>query len=112
MKKILEIFSLNGRVALVTGAAGYLGQSISYALAEAGATVILCGRSEFKLQELASRMISDGYHVKTLAFDVANFEATKMALNSMQLNRLDVLVNNAYSGGSGSTETSDPRSIS
>ena len=109
MTEIRKIFSLEGRVALVTGAAGYLGQSISYALAEAGAKVILCGRNEFKLQELASRMISDGHQVEVLVFDVTNLEETKTSINSIQLNDLDILVNNAYNGGFGSTETSSPQ---
>ena len=108
MNKTPEIFSLAGRVALVTGAAGYLGQSISYALAEAGAKVILCGRGELKLRELASRMISDSHQVEVLAFDVTDFEAITTSINSIKLNRLDILVNNAYNGSSGSTETSSP----
>lgn len=109
MSEFRKIFSLDGRVALVTGAAGYLGQSISYALAEAGAKVILCGRNESKLQELGLRMISDGHQIDVLVFDVTNFEAIKISINSIQLNYLDILVNNAYSGGSGSTETSSPQ---
>lgn len=83
-------FSLEGRVALVTGAGRGLGFEMARALAEAGAQVVLNGRDASRLEE-AKRRIGSG-KVSTLAFDVSAPAAVTAALAS--LDRLDVLISN------------------
>ncbi len=95
---ILDRFSLTGRVALVTGGAGPLfGSSLSTALAEAGATVVVASRSRERNEQFAAEMQSRGYDVHGLAFDLLDV-ASIDALHDQVLQkfgRLDILVNSA-----------------
>ena len=97
-------FDLGGRVALVTGAAGYLGRGLARALAEAGATVWLNGRDAAKLEKLAAELTGDGLDARPLPFDVTSTDAVAagLAVLATESGRLDVLVNNAHVGRSGS----------
>ncbi len=52
---IQELFDLTGRAALITGATGWLGSSLSRALAEAGASVVISSRDAARAAEAASR---------------------------------------------------------
>lgn len=101
-----KLFRLDGRVALVTGAAGYLGESISTVLAEAGAHVILNGRSN-KVAILADEINSRGLIASAAIFDVTDPNAAALAIKRLETEhgRLDVLVNNAYLGRPGTIET-------
>jgi gluconate 5-dehydrogenase len=86
----LSQFSLDGRVALVTGASRGLGFAIAQALAEAGAQVVLNGRDADRLDTAKRRIGSD--KVSTLAFDVSVPAEVEKAIAA--LDRLDVLVSN------------------
>lgn len=101
-----KLFCLEGRVALVTGAAGYLGRSISNILAEAGANVVLNGRSE-KVTELARELKGRGLKASAAVFDVTDEREVGTAVKKVgaEYGRLDVLVNNAYSGRTATVET-------
>ena len=55
---VQQLFDLTGRAALVTGAAGYLGQAIAAALAEAGATVIASSRDRQRAEQAAAELPS------------------------------------------------------
>lgn len=101
-----KLFRLDGRTALVTGAAGYLGNSISRILAEAGAHVILNGRSN-KVAKLADEFNSRGLKASPAIFDVTDPKAVAAAIKRIETEhgRLDVLVNNAYSGRTATIET-------
>ncbi|MGE3876507.1 MAG: SDR family oxidoreductase [Parvibaculaceae bacterium] len=85
-------FSLDGRIALVTGASRGLGFAMAQALAEHGATVILNARDEAALAEAARKLNADH-----LAFDVADPKQCSAALGKIvaKHGRLDILVNNA-----------------
>jgi NAD(P)-dependent dehydrogenase (short-subunit alcohol dehydrogenase family) len=52
--KVLDSFSLAGKVALVTGGAGKYGKQIAYALAEAGAETYMASRNVEELEKVAS----------------------------------------------------------
>lgn len=96
-------FDLSGRVVLVTGAAGHLGQAIACGLAAAGAQVVLNGRHAAPLKAIASAIRREGGLAKVLPFDVTDAKASAAALKTLtrQFGRLDVLINNAYAGRGG-----------
>lgn len=58
MKSLEELFSLQGKSALITGGAGYLGKAISYTLAELGANLIIAGRDVQKAQPCVRKSCS------------------------------------------------------
>ena len=73
---ILDKFSLNGRIALVSGGAGPLfGSSISSALAEAGATLITASRSLERNREFADGLNSQGYDAHAMELDITELES-------------------------------------
>lgn len=86
-------FRLDGRVALVTGAGQGLGASISIAYAEAGASVVLLGRTERYLKDTADAIRKAGGEASLIVCDVTNDEKLRKAFSG--LDRLDILVNNA-----------------
>lgn len=90
-------FSLDGRVALVTGASRGIGFAIAEALAEAGARVLLNGRDRATLHRKADELKAKGCKTEALAFDVTDAAASTKAVagSADKFGRLDILVNNA-----------------
>ncbi|HEY4277177.1 MAG TPA: SDR family NAD(P)-dependent oxidoreductase [Conexibacter sp.] len=88
---------LDGKVAWVTGASRGLGRAIGFALAGAGAEVLLCARSTEALDETAGAIRAQGgvAHVLPGSIDDAGHVAEAVALLREQHGKLDVLVNNA-----------------
>ena len=89
--------SLQGHVALVTGASQGIGRACAVTLAKAGATVALAARNEQKLKEAVSQIESEGGKAAAFALDVSSEEAIKAAVKAItaQLGKIDILVNNA-----------------
>ena len=83
--------SLEGRIALVTGAARGLGIAIAQRLARAGASVWLNGRDRAALGDAADRIGGDA---RVLAFDIGDDDATAAAFATLAEDGLDILVNN------------------
>jgi NAD(P)-dependent dehydrogenase (short-subunit alcohol dehydrogenase family) len=92
-------FNLEGKVALITGASGLLGQQHAYALLESGATVILTDISMERLQ-LAKNKLSRSFRSELVVIKVMdvtkkdNIVSVSEELGDQGL-RLDILVNNA-----------------
>ena len=106
---ILDRFSLEGRVALVTGGAGPLvGSSVTEGLAESGATVVTASRSLEKNEALAEKMRAEGYDVHGMSLDTGNSESINRLHGELikRFRKLDVLVNSAaaYDGHVGGFE--------
>jgi 2-deoxy-D-gluconate 3-dehydrogenase len=96
----LERFSLEGKIALVTGASRGIGRSIAIGFAEAGADVAIAARSEGDLETLAKEIDAAGRRALVLPTDVRDREAIQAMVDKTvaELGGLDILVNNA--GGS------------
>lgn len=86
------MFSLKGRVALVTGASRGLGLAMARALANAGAHVVVNARDAVALAEAA-----DQIGAEAMAFDVTDAKVARAALEDIAARhgKLDILVNNA-----------------
>jgi len=91
------MFSLAGKVALVTGASQGIGRATALALAEAGAKVVVAARNEEKLAALAEEIAAKGAVAFALKMDVADAEQVKAGFKAVleKFGKLDILVNNA-----------------
>jgi 3-oxoacyl-[acyl-carrier protein] reductase len=86
-----------GRVAVLTGATGYLGRALARGFADAGATLLLTGRSQEALDELANELEPAHDRVHTFAVDLTDTAAGEQIVSQARLKtgRLDTLVVNA-----------------
>jgi len=91
------MFSLNDKVAVVTGASQGIGRDTALALAEAGAKVAVAARSEEKLLALVADIAAAGGTAFAVKMDVADAEQVKTGFKLVleKFGRLDILVNNA-----------------
>jgi gluconate 5-dehydrogenase len=91
------MFSLNGRVALVTGASRGLGFAMAKALGKAGAAVVINSRSSGDLDKAAALLKQDGVAATALPFDVADEKAAVDAVARVvrEHGKIDILINNA-----------------
>ncbi|GHB19463.1 MULTISPECIES: SDR family NAD(P)-dependent oxidoreductase [Streptomyces] len=89
--------SLQGKVALVTGASSGIGEATARALAGAGAAVALAARRTERLHALRDELEAAGARVHVLPLDVTDEQAVADAVRSTvdALGRIDILVNNA-----------------
>jgi NAD(P)-dependent dehydrogenase (short-subunit alcohol dehydrogenase family) len=90
-----EMFSLCGRVAVVTGATGVLGGAMAAGLARAG--VVVLGRRRERAEEVASRIAADGGEALALLADVLDAAQLRRAREKVigEWGRVDALVNAA-----------------
>jgi NADP-dependent 3-hydroxy acid dehydrogenase YdfG len=102
--------SLSGRVALVTGGAGAIGQAAARALAAAGLRVVLAGRNEGALRAVE---LPDGVRPMVVPLDVRDPIGWDRAIAAAvrELGRLDVLVHNAGIVEVGALEAMDPERL-
>jgi gluconate 5-dehydrogenase len=91
------MFSLEGKIALVTGASRGLGWAIAQAFSRAGATVLLNGRDEGTLRARREELVAAGRKAETAMFDVTDHKASAdcIAAAVKRHGRLDILAANA-----------------
>ncbi len=96
-------FDLSGKVALVTGGNGGIGQGIASGLLECGAAVVIAGRNEDKNKDAVAQLTKIGPPVSAVVLDVTNEEQCRATIGEVikRHGRLDILVNNAGVGAPG-----------
>jgi NAD(P)-dependent dehydrogenase (short-subunit alcohol dehydrogenase family) len=96
-KNVWDLFSLKGRVAVVTGGSGLFGRQIAEALAEAGARTIMASRNLERLRAQAEFFRQAGLEVEVLQYDQSSEDSIKHLLKQVLdlAGTVDVLVNNS-----------------
>lgn len=109
-QSLQQLLSLQGKTAVVTGGAGYLGSAISETLAELGANVVLASRDrakcEAKCEEIRQEVKGAG-QLAAFELDVLRAESVQVFLDQVheKFPVIDILVNNAWSGNKNSWES-------
>lgn len=93
----MQLFDLQGKVALVTGSTSGLGFSFARGLAQAGARVIINGNDPDKTHMTAKSLLAEGFEAYSYAFDVRNESELTGQIKKInqEVGGIDILVNNA-----------------
>src|SRR3954469_19080758 len=105
-------FDLTGRVVLITGATDGLGRALAREALDAGATVLVHGRSEWRIEDTVSELGGTGDRLRSYRADLASLEEVHGLADAVLdgEHRLDALVNNAGIGArSGKRQEPDAR---
>ncbi len=94
---VQHMFSLSGKVALITGASRGIGEAIAVAYAQAGAQVVLVSRRQADLDGVAQRIRAAGGEALPLAAHTRNLEAVTAVVDKAisTYGGIDIVVNNA-----------------
>ena len=93
----LSLFSLEGKIALITGSGQGIGLAMAEGLSEAGAHVVLNGRNAAKLEQARESLAKAGRKVSVAAFDVTDQPAVEAGVAAIEaeIGPIDILINNA-----------------
>ena len=93
----MDLFSLDGKIAIVTGGNQGIGFAISRGYAEAGATVIIVNRREAEGRKAAETLTKEGLKAKAIATDVSDRSSVESMVATVidEFGKIDILVNNA-----------------
>jgi NAD(P)-dependent dehydrogenase (short-subunit alcohol dehydrogenase family) len=107
---VLDLFRLDGRVAIVTGASSGLGVGFAETLAEAGADLVLGARRVDRLEEVKGKIEAMGRRCVVVATDVSKVEDCDrlVAAAVEEFGKADILVNNAGVGHAAPAHREDP----
>ncbi|TJV25256.1 MAG: SDR family oxidoreductase [Mesorhizobium sp.] len=91
------LFSLEGRLALVTGSGQGIGFALARGLAEHGASVVLNGRDATRIDSAIEKLRADRFKAHASVFDVTDFRAVAEDITRIEaeIGPIDILVNNA-----------------
>lgn len=98
MRRIAELISLSGRVAVITGGAGHIGAAMAGALAELGCQICLVDLNQESLLKTSNQLKADwGVRIECLPVDLENETQRASIQQSVGklFGRLDILINNA-----------------
>ncbi len=95
MKPYIELLSLKGRSALVTGAAGGIGEATAIRLAELGARLYLVDVNEQGLRQVAKRVREAGGEAEYFVADLSRKEEIDALWERLRGREPDILINNA-----------------
>lgn len=92
-----KLFDLHDRVAVIAGGGRGLGREAALALADAGAHVVVCSRSEGEIAEVVQAITAAGGSAEARVVDVSNPSKTRALADGIvaSLGRVDILLNNA-----------------
>lgn len=92
-----SLFSLQGKIILVTGASSGIGHTVAKGLAEAGATLAVAARRVDKLQQLVADIEQQGGKALAVSMDVTERDSITRAFDQAQeqLGVIDTVINNA-----------------
>lgn len=92
-----DLFSLKGRIALVTGSGQGIGYALAKGLAEHGAKVVLNGRTAAKMERAVAALRGEGFAVEGSVFDVVDAAGVEadIARIEREIGPIDIVVNNA-----------------
>ncbi|MER2142343.1 MAG: SDR family NAD(P)-dependent oxidoreductase, partial [Eubacteriales bacterium] len=92
-----ELFSLEGRIAIVTGSAQGLGYTIARGMLDAGAKVVLSDVSAAPLMLAQATLRAEGYEAPAYVFDISDERAVTEAVSAIEreVGPIHILVNNA-----------------
>jgi len=88
---------LQGKIAIVTGASGGIGQAVAVAMAKAGADVAVCGQNKDRLAATADLISATGRNVLSYSMNISQAESIQQTVDDVHKNwgRVDIMVNNA-----------------
>ena len=91
------LFSLEGRLALVTGSATGIGYALAKGMAEHGAAIVVNARSAAKVEEATATLAAAGRKVHGAVFDVTDYASVEAEVERIEKMSapIDILVNNA-----------------
>jgi len=97
MNNSSSLFSLEGRVVVVTGASAGIGRDLAIGFANAGADVLVCSRRKQELEEVCTEIQKRGRRAEFFLLDVRDSKSIERLREfiTQQFGRVDVLVNNA-----------------